>query len=592
MKRRSGVGVPVREIASRLERISTSPWFAYGSVLAIQAKVLWGIWEHRDLSDGDSSEYFASAVGWSEHLWVSPLFSPIYTALWGSLRWLVEDTLAVTIAHRALIVLAVSLAVLAVTRRLLSPAIAWVVAVWWVLLAINYDTRNEVHLIAMLPLLGAVLLALRFPVPRGRAAVFGVLLATAVLVRNEVVIAAAAWLLACAGYELWRRRWGGERADPAPRLSGAVAPFVVAALVVVAIGALSLSRAPTRLSPSEWADAARFKQDFALCQHYALGYEQRDQGYISRGFTDCGPFMRRDFGEELPSFTEALRSNPGAMIRHFLWNTELAPYGLQLALFDRTSGSRRRNPDYIEARTGSALALAGSVAVVAVALAGSLLLWRDRRRWWAAWIRERVWGWTVLVCLAAMGIWVVVTTHPAPAYFFPLTFALLCGIGLCAMALADRWPRLAALRAGLPLVAVGLLGFVPPHYDDDYSTPVLGPGRGLADAVSRLEPYGDQLAGSGTVLVGPRAYEICNYLTPLERCTPGPAVESERLPASLGAWLDLHGADFVYDAGKGVEGDPLRRELAKLEAHGWRRIAPLDSSADWLLLGREPAQAD
>ena len=69
------------------------------------------------------------------------------------------------------------------------------------------------------------------------------------------------------------------------------------------------------------------------------------------------------------------------------------------------------------------------------------------------------------------------------------------------------------------------------------------------------------------MLVAPHGYEICNYLTPLERCTPGASLDPDRPPASLGAWLDREGADFVYDAGE----DRLRSELERLEGRGWRR---------------------
>src|SRR5262249_7327427 len=180
------------------------------------------------------------------------------------------------------------------------------------------------------------------------------------------------------------------------------------------------------------------------------------QGYISRGFTDCQPFMKRDFDTPMPSFTEAVRRNPGAMGRHFTWNAQLAPYGLQLAVFDRTSGPKRKNPAYIEARTGSALALVASLGLLAFAALGLTLLWRERRTWWRELIRARGWGWAALGSVAAMGIWVVITTHPEPDYFFPLTFALLCVIGLCVMAVARQWPALGRLRAALPAAAVAL----------------------------------------------------------------------------------------------------------------------------------------
>src|SRR3954454_15472102 len=107
-----------------LDRVACSAWFAYGSIFLLQSKLLWGIWDHLDLSSGDTSYYFVAASGWSSSLDVNPVHYPLYTVPWGSLMWLVHEPYAVTILHRVLIALGASLIVLAVLRRLLSPRIA------------------------------------------------------------------------------------------------------------------------------------------------------------------------------------------------------------------------------------------------------------------------------------------------------------------------------------------------------------------------------------------------------------------------------------------------------------------------------------
>jgi len=182
----------------------------------------------------------------------------------------------------------------------------------------------------------------------------------------------------------------------------------------------------------------------------------------------------------------------------------------------------------------------------------------------------------------------VVTTHPAPAYFFPLAFALICGVGLCTMALVDRQPWLASLRVLLPLAALALLLLVPPRYDAGYSTPVLGAGRELAETVSRLESYRDRLSGSDRVLLAPHSYEVCNYLVPESRCTPGPTLQSKPAGTRLPDWLDQEGVDFVYVNEPGSEGEPSRSAVEELERGAWRRIAPADPGAAWVLLERAP----
>ena len=409
----------------------------------------------------------------------------------------------------------------------------------------------------MLPLLGAVLVALRFPGRTGRAAVFGILLATAVLLRNEVVIAAAAWLL-MRGYELWVRSGERRTADPPPRSPGRWPPSRSprsrssrsrpSPSPGPRPGRASTSGptppASSRTSPS--ASTMRSATSSAIRATSPGGSRTAVRSCAGTSTTSC----RHSRGDSNES------GRHGAPLP---LERRVAPYGLQLALFDRTSGSRRRNPDYIEASTGSSLALIGSIAVLAVAVVGCALLWRDRRHWWTEWIRDRVWGMGGARLSRRHGR-LGDPDHPSRTR---LLLPAHVRHSLRDRSLRDgAGPSLAPARGDprrAPLAAVALLVLVPRHYGEDYSTPVLGPGRGLADAVSRLEPNGNRLAGADTVLVAPHGYEICNYLTPLERCTPGASLDPDRPPASLGAWLDREGADFVYDAGE----DRLRRTSSR-----------------------------
>ncbi len=579
----------IERLRSPLSRLAGSAAFAYGSVFAIQAKVIWGIWEHRDLPAGDSSNYFIYADAWADKLEVDPLFSPLYTSFWGTVLAIAGDVYAAAIAHRVIIVLAATLLVLAVLRRLLTPAIAWVLAVWWAVLPVNYDTINEVHLFSLIPVLVAALVALRWSGTRMRAAVFGILLGSAVLQRNELIVAAFAWLAICVGYEWWqRRRLRGSGEAPTPVLRIA-APLAIATAAVFALGLLSISRAQVDWSLDEWADAAQYKQDFALCQHYAVGYQQRRHADGNIGWQHCQMFMERDFGEATPSFTAALASNPSAMATHFGWNARLSRFALQLGLFDGISGSRRQNPDYLPSvRTGSLPILIGSLGLVATVAVGLRLLWVSRRKWWEGWIRDRAWGWALLGSMVVLGIWVAITTHPRPSYLFPLTFAVLAAIGMCAMAIADRWPAIRRARAALPPIALLLVVVVPPQYGEGYSNPLLGPGRGLADEVSRLEPYRDRLAGADTVLYGRFAFETCNYLVPESPCTGSLVGLSGPGDVSPAEWLDQQGIDVIYADERTLEKNgPL---LAGLELKGWEVVGPPESdTSEWLLLARRSA---
>jgi hypothetical protein len=348
---------------------------------------------------------------------------------------------------------------------------------------------------------------------------------------------------------------------------------------------LSISRFPQDLSIGGWVDRAQYKQDFALCQHYAVGYQQRHHADGNIGWQHCQMFMQRDFGSQTPSFFEALASNPSAMATHFGWNLRLSPYAAQLALFDGISGSKRHNPDYLPVKTGSALVLIGSLALAAFAVVGFRLLWIRSRHWWESWVVERAWGWALLASVSAMSVWIAITTHPRPSYLFPLTLTGLAVIGMCAMAIADRWPVLGGLRASLPVAAILLVLLVPSHYRRGYSNPLFGPGRPLADMVSRLEPYRDRLAGLDTRLLGREAFEACNYLEPDDPCTgivTGLTGPGNTTPA---AWLEQQGINAIYADRSMLTKGKTRQILQGLEGNGWQRIAG-SQDAGWQLLQR------
>ena len=60
-------------------------WVAYPALAMLQLKVLWGDWDYRDLTPGDTADYFIYAYGWATHLTVEIVRSPLYTAFYGSL---------------------------------------------------------------------------------------------------------------------------------------------------------------------------------------------------------------------------------------------------------------------------------------------------------------------------------------------------------------------------------------------------------------------------------------------------------------------------------------------------------------------------
>jgi hypothetical protein len=567
----------VATIGSRLERVAGSELFAYGSIFLIQSKLLWGIWQHRDLSSGDTTSYFQRASDWAESFQLDPVWSPLYDVYWGSLQWLVHDAYAVTILHRVLIALAASLLVLAVLRRLVSPAIAWALAAWWTILPVNYDLLYEVHLFALLPLLIAVILASAMRGVWMRSAVLGVLLAAAALTRNEALIAALIWAVGWIAFELLRRRRG--EATPAPRLALAFgAPIVAVGLV---FGAVALSAEGSGLQ-------LRFeaKQESNFCQIYAYGYQQRNDDFTGSPWTDCRGLMERDFGTESTTLASAVVDNPGAVGEHLAWNAELIPSATQLLLFNRMSAGPDRNPDYVEVATGSDLALGASLLLLAFLIGGLVLFWRDRLRWGSEWIRERAWSWLAVGSVGASAIVVMLVARPRPEFVFGFSVLMLAVTGIAAMAYVQRWPRLGHLRVALPPVAIVLLVALPSHFDSGYETPQIGPGRPLKQMVDRLEPFDRELRGEDVHLLATRAEDGCAYVGRDDGCT---GVRWEELAGARTAApgvVERQGVDFVYADERDLH-DPTTAELLRaLEARGWQRIGPDEAEEAWVFLQR------
>jgi hypothetical protein len=566
--------------------VAGTAWFAYGSIFLLQSKLLWGIWAHRDLSSGDTAVYFHYASGWSQSFHIGPIVSPLYTVAWGSLRWLFDDPYTVTIAHRALIAVGASLMVLAVLRRLLSPGIAWALAVWWTVLPINYDNLYEVHLFAVIATLAAVVVAARWNGIGMRSAVFGVLLLDALLVRNEAAIALAIWTAVWIAYEVRLRRAG--RGTPRTTLVRAFAFPVLAAMVLMAA---ALAAYPDR---ADFLHNYGQRQSSNVCEDYAFGYEQRHSDYRLSPFAGCGPLSEREFGTDQPSWVEATTENPRAVAGHVFWNAQLVPQGLQLMLFDGISAGAGRDPDFIPVHTSSTWSLVGLIIVILFVGGGIALLWRDRRRWWLTWIRERAWGWLALISLGTTGAVMMLWQRPRPAYALDLEVLILAAVGLSAMAYADRWPALNRARAAIPAVAVLAILIVPSHYGSGYVTPQVGrPGRPIKDMVDRLYPMREHLRGHEVKLLATYTGPGCTYIGGDDPCKPinWKPILARAPGVSVREALAMRGVSFIYFDQADLE-DPARADaIRQAQAAGWTRVAPSSPGQGWLLLGRDPVRA-
>src|SRR5438552_9047449 len=141
------------QITSRtLNSFERSAVLSYAIVLAAACKTIWGMWLYRDLTTGDTSGYFIQALSWLNHFENDILWSPLYTIFYGQSLIATHSVYGATTLHRIIIVIAADVAVLVLMRRILSPGLALLAALWWTILPINFNTLYEVHLFALLPM--------------------------------------------------------------------------------------------------------------------------------------------------------------------------------------------------------------------------------------------------------------------------------------------------------------------------------------------------------------------------------------------------------------------------------------------------------
>lgn len=538
-----------------------NPLVSYGLIVALQFRMVWNIWRSKDLETADGSQYFFFATSWTHGFHHDIVWSPLYTDYWGTVLAVVGDVYNAAIAQRVLIILVAAVLVLALMRAFVGPTVGLLIAAWWAILPTNYNVLFEVHLFALLPILVTALILARSGGRRTLGAALGILALSALLIRNELVVATAVLGAAVLVHELRERR-----VKPAP-LSAYVRAYGVPLLVVclVAAGAYWRSFDQGNNIRTELRD----KTSRNLCQVYAFYYKQRFPArFPGNPFSDCLPLMQSTFGRQLPTLLEATEANPRAIAAFAAWNTRLLASGLQVSLLGATSTGD--DPDFIPVKTHRDYALILSVLVLALIGAGLMVI---KRQWafWRGWLEPRRWSAAALGATAITAVVVAWTERPRPEYMFGLAVGLLALIGLCTSALLKRF-RLARHAAVLALVLPVLLGVsLPVHYHP-------GP-RPLRDAVERLQIVRPQLRQPGSVLIA-SSYnaEICGYLAEsvFKFCTSPPwgaLVPLVTRKHSLCQVLADARATVIY-ADPILESDPtMAKLLASPAANGWRRVA-------------------
>jgi hypothetical protein len=382
-----------------------------------------------------------------------------------------------------------------------------------------------------------------------------------------------------AGYEARMARGRGEGPWRALRRAAVAygVPLAIAASTIVFFYSRSDYKFP------ELSAVFRVKHTLNVCQIYAYGYQQRHDDWSGSPWTECQKLMVRVFGQPEPSMAEAVRRNPGAMLEHFLWNVRLIPSGLQVLLFNASSGTTRPGYEPIVTRPRYASVLTG--LLVLVYSAGLAVLARDRPYWWPR-LRPRLWGWCVLVLVSVGGVLVMVMQRPRPSYLFAVGVFMMALAGLCLQALANRLRVAGALRLAYPIGVAGLLALTPAYY---LSKPEPAP-RPLMEAYRTLAPFAADIQRPGRIIATPGfGGELCMYLRDGSRniCQGLDYYVLRGEVAKGGSWPDLlnaRGATMLY-ADEVVTADPgIRPLLENPAAAGWRVLMRQTSAGGERLL--------
>ena len=120
----------VSGFVTRAERAVSHPLVSYALIAALQLRVIWNVWKYKDLTYGDTSNYFINAASWMHGLHDNVVYSPLYSAAWGTILAIVHDVYAAAMVNRIAIVFAAAMLFLAAMRAVLPPAIALLIALW------------------------------------------------------------------------------------------------------------------------------------------------------------------------------------------------------------------------------------------------------------------------------------------------------------------------------------------------------------------------------------------------------------------------------------------------------------------------------
>lgn len=469
------------------------------SILVI--KLLWGYWD-RDLTANDTSSYFIDGLRWYYNHQINFIWSPLYTAYYGSWLNISDNAVLITWLHRIGLIFISTLLLAWLAAITLPRLLALFLVIWWIALPIHYDTLYEIHLFGALPIFVMALVALLANERWKGPVLMGVALVAMILIRNEYILVIGVFITLSALKLIIK--------IPHDKLNNiwSMAPQYVFMLIfsgLIGIYFYSISY----VKGEELRAHSKPKHTLNMCQVYTFGYQQRHHDSKVNPWIDCASLMEVKFEKEYPSLVEMALSNPAALIEHFLWNLSLTRAGMEVLLFNSTTA--KHNPDYVPVRVNAVWPTALLIFTLGIILSGAITLYRttpDKHRQIRSDLSKMA---PLLLAVLVMSLAVILTQRPRPSYLLGLGMLYMWVVSIF---LSLHLSRFAVIKTyWLPsLILVTSIVLLP-----SYHSLQLPSQRGILEKIYlQLKPQAAKLCkSSGSLAVGYHASSINNYL-----CSP------------------------------------------------------------------------
>ncbi len=296
-----------------------------------------GLSQFRDLETGDTSSYFVRQVLWFSEGKVYPVWSPFDSILGGSLLNFTKDPHLMNNSIRIFSAVIVTILAYLIISLFLSKTVAFFLTLTLSLNPMFFDALYHIHVESCILPLTAIYLYLKGRDQSNLFLSLGILLASAILSRNEYILIPVTIFALALGSSLRKRETSKTQVayNSAKDYLG----------TLIAFSTILFVSAKSAINLSDNVLSFRAKSNLNFCQLYADYVVKNDRSWNGNPWLECNQLMLQTFDRKDLSFLEAFFSNPAEVIKMVFYHLTLIPSTFELLLTGRYSGFR--NPDFI-----------------------------------------------------------------------------------------------------------------------------------------------------------------------------------------------------------------------------------------------------